>query len=67
MAPEESRSVEVAGLGDKIQITATFAGTLSGEFLPTQLLYQGKTDRCHAKFTFSRSLPYLPHTKSLGK
>ena len=58
MAPEESRSVEVAGLGDKIQITATFAGTL---------LYQGKTDRCHAKFTFSRSLPYLPHTKSLGK
>ena len=42
MAPEGSRRVEVAGLGDKRQITATFAGTLSGEFLPMQLLYQGK-------------------------
>ena len=52
MAPEGSRTLEVAGLGDKRQITATFAGALSGEFLPMQLLYQGKTDCCHAKFTF---------------
>ena len=29
-----------------------FADTLSGVFLPIQLLYQGKTDRYHAKFTF---------------
>ena len=52
MAPEESRRVELASLGDKRQITATFADTLSGAFLPMQLLYQGKTDRCHAKLTF---------------
>ena len=33
MAPEGSRRVEVAGQEDKMQITATFASTLSGEFL----------------------------------
>ena len=53
MAPEGSRRVEIAGLGDKRQITATFVITLSGAFLPMQLLYQGKTDSCRAKFTFS--------------
>ena len=52
MAPYGSRRVAVAGLRDKRQITATFADTLSGAFLPMQLLYQGKTDRCHAKFAF---------------
>ena len=52
MAPEGSKRVEVAGLGDKRQVTATFADTLSGEFLPMQLLYQGLTQRCHAKFNF---------------
>ena len=30
MAPEGSRRVEVTGLGDKRQITATVADTLSG-------------------------------------
>ena len=52
MAPQGSKRVEVAGLGDKRQLTATFADTLSGAFLPMQLLYQGKTDRSHPKFTF---------------
>ena len=52
MAAEGSRRVEVAGLGDKRQITATFAASLDGTFLPMQLLYQGKTQRSHPKFTF---------------
>ena len=34
MAPEGNRRVEVVGLGDKRQITVTFADTLSGAFLP---------------------------------
>lgn len=55
MAPEGSKGVKVSGLGDKRQTTATFADTLSGAFLPMQLLYQEKTDRCHAKFS-------CPHT-----
>lgn len=52
IAPEGSKRVEVAGLGDRRQITATFADTLRGAFLLIQLLYQGKTDCCHAKFPF---------------
>jgi hypothetical protein len=29
-----------------------FAGTLSGDTLPLQLIYQGKSSLCHPKFTF---------------
>ena len=57
MAPEGSRRVEVAGLGDKRQITATFAGTLSGEFLPMQLLYQPLS----CQLTFPRAF-HIHHT-----
>lgn len=52
MAAGGSKRVEVAGLGDKRQITATFAASLDGTFLPMQVLYQGKTDRSHPKFVF---------------
>ena len=52
MAKEGSKRVELASLDDKRQITATFAATVSGHFLPMQLLYQEKTERCHPKFTF---------------
>ena len=43
MAREGSKRVEVVGLNDKRQITGVFAGSLSGNFLPVQLVYQGKT------------------------
>ena len=39
-----SRRVVVAGLGDKRQITGVFCSTMEGEFLPPQLLYEGRTD-----------------------
>ena len=52
MAAQGSRRVEVAGLGDKRQITATFAASLDGTFLPMQLLYQGKTNRSHPRHSF---------------
>ena len=52
MEREGSKRVELAGLGDKHQITATFAVTLNGQFLPMQLLYQGKTSCCHPRFSF---------------
>jgi len=50
MAPEGSKHVEIAGLEDKWQVTATFAVVLEGTFLPIQMLYQGKTDCCHPKY-----------------
>ena len=46
-AEKGSTRVEVSGYDDKRQITITVAGTLSGEFLPFQILYIGKTERCH--------------------
>jgi hypothetical protein len=49
MARRGSRRIEIAGLGDKRQITAVFAGTLDGHFLPPQLIYTGKTPACHPK------------------
>ena len=42
----------IKGIEDKREITALLAVTLSGGLLPPQLLYQGKTDRCHPHITF---------------
>lgn len=44
--------VPVAGTTDYRQITGTFSVTLSGEFLPIQLIYKGKTPRSQPKFRF---------------
>ena len=52
MAPKGSKRIEMKGLADKRQITAVFCGTLLGEFLPVQLIYGGKTSRCHAQYSF---------------
>ena len=52
MASKGVKRVEIAGYGDKRQITGTFAVTLAGEFLPMQLIYGGKTNRCHPKHRF---------------
>ena len=46
MAEEGSNRVEIVGLGDKRQITAVLACSLSGDFLPPQVIYAGKTPRC---------------------
>ena len=42
-------SVPLVGKGKKKQITGTFTVTKSGIFLPMQLIYEGKTDRCLPK------------------
>ena len=47
MANKGSKCVEIKGTEDEGQITAVFCGTLRGEILPIQLIYTGKTDRCH--------------------
>ena len=45
--------VPVIGLEDKRQITAVLTCSVTGKLLPPQLLYQGKTTRCHpAKVAF---------------
>ena len=41
-----STSVPIIGKGKKKQITGTFTVTMTGQFLPMQLIYEGKTPRC---------------------
>ena len=52
MEVKGSKRVEIVGMGDKRQITAVFCGALSGEFLPPQLIYQGKTTACLPCYKF---------------
>ena len=47
-----SKRVEVIGAKDKQQITALFCCNMVGDFLPLQLIYKGKTKRCHPKYSF---------------
>lgn len=41
--------IPIASSDDKRQITGILAATITGEFLPPQVLYEGKTERCHPK------------------
>ena len=43
MKKEGARGVELAGKDNKRQLTAVFGGSTAGNFLPPQLIYQGKT------------------------
>ena len=49
------KTVPIKGISDKRQITATFALSISGEFLLIQVTYEGKTKRCLPKYTFPAS------------
>ena len=51
MAKEGSKRVEMCGIDDKRQITV-FSCSMLGEFLPVQLIYQGKSNKCHPSFQF---------------
>ena len=52
MAKEGSKRVEIAGIDDKRQITAVFGGTMAEDFLPPQLICQGKTRKSLPPVTF---------------
>ena len=44
--------VDIAGIDDKSQLTAVFGGTMAGDLLPPQLVYQGKTSKCLPSINF---------------
>ena len=46
MDKEGSKRIEIVAADDKRQLTAVFAGSMTGDFLPPQLVYKGKTQRC---------------------
>ena len=49
---EEPKRVEVVDSDHKRQIIATFAASLSGQFLPVHLIYEGKTTKCYPAVEF---------------
>ena len=52
MEVQGSKRVDLAGKDDKREITACFAGSMEGNFLPPQLVYEGKTPRCLPQVNF---------------
>ena len=52
MEEEGAKRVEIDGKDDKRQITAVFGCSLTGDFLPLQLIYQGKTTKCLPQVRF---------------
>ncbi len=52
MEKRGTKRVKIKGVDDKRQITGVFCANLFGEFLPMQLIYGGKTSRCHPPFEF---------------
>ena len=52
MEVEGSKRIELIGKDDKRQLTVLFAGLLSGDLLPIQIVYQGKSSTCLPKFNF---------------
>lgn len=59
---EGSRKVEIRGLGDKQRMTVLLSITISEKVLPPQLLYSGKTARCHPTEAQFPSDWYVTHT-----
>ena len=60
MAEKSSKHVSRKGSNDKRGITVTLAETLSGQILPFQRIYTGKTSRSlpHVKFPAGFCLSY---------
>ena len=52
MATEGSKRIELIGQDNKQQMTATLAGTMTRNFLPMQLAYEGKAIH---RFTFLKA------------
>ena len=63
MAQKGAKRIEMIGLDDKRQITAVVCGTLSGDFLPMQLIYTGKTTACLPTIKFPKDwlLSFTPN------
>uniref|UniRef100_A0A1X7T022 DDE-1 domain-containing protein n=1 Tax=Amphimedon queenslandica TaxID=400682 RepID=A0A1X7T022_AMPQE len=45
------KMIPIAHSDNKRQVTAVLAASLTGEFLPPLIIYQGKTTRCHPTVT----------------
>ncbi len=67
MEKEGAKRVEIFGVQDKRQMTVVFAGTMTGHFLPPQLIYAGKTKKCLPTVSFPKSWDVLSTPKIIGQ
>ena len=63
MEKEGTQAVPIAHSDDKRQLTAVLAITAGGDYLPPQLLYQGKTPKCHPEMSFPEGW-YVWHSEN---
>ena len=63
MAIKSSQKITITAAADKKNITATFAVTLSGEFLPIQLIYSGKMEQTLRRYKFPDLLCLIVNEK----
>ena len=66
MDQQGAKRVEVCGANDKRLITAVFCGSLVGDFLPIQVIYQGKTTQCHPRYEFPPEWD-ITHSQNTGQ
>ena len=55
MEKKGTHRVKLAGFDNKRQMTAVFTATMTGEFLPPQLVYRGTTRACLPTYKFPDS------------
>ena len=63
MEKRGEKVIKISHSDDKRQITGVFAATLAGDYFPRQLIYKGKTPRCHPQLSFPLGLDVW-HTKN---
>ena len=54
--------MDIRDLEDKREITGLLGISMAGEMLPPQIIYPGKTDRCHAAVSFPEEWNITPTT-----
>ena len=68
--PKGAKTIPIKGVDGKRQITATFSISMTGSFLPIQLIYEGKTRRCLPNYDLPKgfNVTYSPnHWSNTGK
>ena len=60
-APHGAKKVPISNIDDTRMITGTFCVSMKGDFLSIQLIYAGKTNRCHPKIKFRKGF-HVTHT-----
>ena len=63
LAKKNSKTVTIFGASDKRSITGTFSVTLSGKFLPMQLIYGGKTQQSLPRYQFPAGFSLIVNEK----